>query len=68
MNYRGISLSTLPGNVHAKCLERKSREIVELMLEDGQYGFHPGHSTTDQIFTLRQEILEVCKGCFCMLC
>ena len=53
-NYRRISLLSLPGKVYAKCLERKCREIVESKLEDGQYGFRPGRSTTDQIFTLKQ--------------
>ena len=53
-NYRGISLLGLPGKVYAKFLERKCREIVESKLEDGQCGFRPGRSTTDQIFTLRQ--------------
>ena len=43
-----------PGKVYAKCLERKCREIVESKLEDGQCGFRPGRSTTDQIFTLKQ--------------
>ena len=28
--------------------------IVESKLEDGQCGFHPGRSITDQIFTLKQ--------------
>ena len=49
-----ISLLSLPGKVYAKCLERKCREIVESKLEDGQCGFRPGRSTTDQIFTLKQ--------------
>ena len=53
-NYRGISLLSLPGKVYAKCLERKFREIVESKFEYGQCGFHPGRSTTDQIFTLKQ--------------
>ena len=53
-NYRGISLLSLTGKVYAKCLERKCREIVESKLEDGQCGFRPGRSTTDQIFTLKQ--------------
>ena len=53
-NYRGISLLSLPGKVYAKCLDRKCREIVESKLEDGQCGFRPDRSTTDQIFTLKQ--------------
>ena len=53
-NYRGISLLSLPGKVYAKCLERKCRQLVETQLEDGQCGFRPGRSTTDQIFTLKQ--------------
>ena len=53
-NYQGISLLSLPGKVYAKCFERKCREIMESKLEDGQCGFCPDRSTTDQIFTLRQ--------------
>ena len=53
-NYQGISLLSLSGKAYAKCLKRKCREIVELKLKDGQCGFRPIHSTTDQIFTLRQ--------------
>ena len=52
--HRGISLLSLPGKVYAKCLERKCREIVKSKLEDGQCGFRPGRSTTDQIFTMKQ--------------
>ena len=51
-NYRGISLISVPGKVYAKCLEKKCREIVEPKLTDAQCGFHPGRSTTDQIFAL----------------
>ena len=53
-NYRGISLLSLLGKVHAKCRKRKCREIVESKLEDGQCGFRAGRSTMDQIFTLKQ--------------
>ena len=31
-NYRGISLLSLPGEVYAKCLETKCREIMESKL------------------------------------
>ena len=51
---RDFTPRSLPGKVYAKCLERKCREIVESKLEDGQCGFCPGRSTTDQIFTLKQ--------------
>ena len=54
MNYRGILLLRLPGNVYAKCLERKCPKIVEPKLEDGKCGFRLGCTTTDQIFTLKQ--------------
>ena len=53
-NYRGISLLSLPVKVYAKCLESKCREIVESKLEDGQCGFRPRCTTTNQIFTLKQ--------------
>ena len=53
-NYRGISLISVPGEVYAKCLEKKCREIVEAKLTDAQCGFRPGRSTMDQIFALQQ--------------
>ena len=53
-NYRGISLLSFLGRVYAKCLERKCREIVKPKLNESQCGFRSGHSTTDQIFTLKQ--------------
>ena len=39
INYRGISLFSLPRKVHVKCPEMKRREIVESKLEDDQCGF-----------------------------
>ena len=38
----------------AKYLEIRCREINESKLNNTQCGFHPGHSTTDQNFTLQQ--------------
>ena len=52
-------LLVLPGKVFVKCLERKRREIAESKLEDGQSGFRPGRSTTEQIFTPKQ-MFEKC--------
>ena len=53
-DYRGISLLSLPGNLYAKCRERKCREFVESKLEEVKCGFCLGCSTTNQIFTLKQ--------------
>ena len=63
-NYRGISLLSLPGKVYAKCLARKCREIVESKLEDGQYSFRPGCSTTDQILEKSWEYGKDLIACF----
>ena len=69
--YRRIFLNCSPEKMYAKCLEKKSREIVESKLEDSQCGFRPGRSTTDQIFTLRQTFgksWEYPKGILRILC
>ena len=42
----------------AKCLEKTCHEIIEPKLNDTQCRLRPGHSTTDQIFTL-QQIFEI---------
>ena len=55
--YCGISLLKIPGKVYEKCLEKRSREIIEPKLEYTQCGFHPGWGTTDKIFT-HQQIFE----------
>jgi len=44
----------LPGTVYARCLEKRCRQVIEPQLEEIQCGFHPGRSTTHQIFTLQQ--------------
>ena len=49
-NYREILLLSLPGEMYAEFLERKCQEKMKSKLEDDQCGFHPGRSTTDQIF------------------
>ena len=55
LNYRGISLRSLPQKMFAKCLERKCQEIVKSKLEDGQCGFCPGCYTIIN-FLLRQNL------------
>ena len=53
-NYRGISLLSLLGNVYAKCLKKRCREIVKPQLQDALCIFRLGRSTMDQIFVLQQ--------------
>ena len=36
INYRGISLISLPGKVWSKCLEKKCREVVQPKLTEAQ--------------------------------
>ena len=50
----GAYLISVPGKVYAKCLEKKSREIVESKQTDAQCGFRSGQSTMDQIFAQQQ--------------
>ena len=61
MNYRGISLRSLPGKVYAKCLERKCREMWNQSWK--MSGFCPDRTTTDQIFTLETNLLEILGEC-----
>ena len=53
-NYRSIFQLSIPRKVHAKCLEKRCREIVEPQLQDAQCGYCPGRSIMDQVFTLQQ--------------
>jgi len=53
-NYMSISLLIFPEKVYARCLEKRYHEIFQPDLDATQYGFRPGRSTTDQIFTLQQ--------------
>lgn len=36
-----------------KIIERRLRSVIELQLEQEQYGFRPNRATTDLIFTVR---------------
>ncbi len=56
-NYRGITLLSLPGKVHARVLERSIRLIVEPRIQEEQCGFRPGRGTLDQLYTLSR-VLE----------
>ena len=56
LNYRGISLFSIPGKINANCLEKRCREIFKTQFQDAQYGFCPGRSTMDQIFALKEAL------------
>ena len=69
MNYRRISLFSLPRKVYVKCLERKCREIVESKLEDGQCGSsrsqqHGPNFTVRQIFEESWKFAKDVFACF----
>ena len=53
-NYRGSSLLTLAGKVFCSILHKRIQSQTESILAESQAGFHPGRSTIDQLFTLRQ--------------
>ena len=50
-NYRGIKLMAHTMKLWERIIDRRIREIVEL--DDIQFGFRKGRSTTEPIFTLR---------------
>jgi len=56
-NYRGISILSLPGDMYATCLDKRSQEIIGMKLDDTQCGFHCDSSTTD-LFHLLGNFLE----------
>ena len=51
-NYRGIRLLEHGLKVYEKILEMRLKKLIQL--DDRQYGFRSGKSTTDPIFILRQ--------------
>ena len=51
-SYRGIKLLDQAMKVFERVIERKMRNLVSL--DDMQFGFRPGRSTTDAIFIVRQ--------------
>ena len=55
-NYRGIKLMSHTMKLYERIIERRVRG--ETLVEDEQFGFMPGRSTTDAIFALRQ-LLEM---------
>ena len=54
-NYRGVILMCHAAKMFEKILEKRiRRKIVEERLREEQYGFRPGRSTVDLIFSVRQ--------------
>ena len=56
-NHRGITLLSHAGKIYTRIVEARLRQCVESVLDDSQYGFRPGRSTTDAVFTIKM-ILE----------
>ena len=58
-NYRGISLLSIAGKIFARVVLNRLMAVSEANLPDAQCGFHPGRSTVDMIFTVKQ-VQEKC--------
>ena len=58
-NYRGISLLSIAGKIFARIILNRLIAVSEANLPEAQCGFHPGRSTVDMIFTVRQ-VQEKC--------
>ncbi|KAI3352855.1 hypothetical protein L3Q82_019428 [Scortum barcoo] len=54
----GSHFSASPGRSHARVLERRIRPIVDPRIQEEQCGFRPGRGTLDQLYTLRDRVLE----------
>ena len=52
-NYRGISLIPHIAKLYERIIEKRLRQAVEGILGEWQYGFRPGRSTMDLIFSLK---------------
>ena len=58
-NHRGITLLSHAGKIYTRILEMRLRDCVEDVLDDCQFGFRPGRSTTDAVFTVKM-MLDKC--------
>ena len=58
-NHRGITLLSHAGKIYNRILGRRLRDCVEDILDDSQFGFRPGRSTTEAVFTVKM-MLEKC--------
>ena len=53
-NYRGISLSSIPGKVYGRILIEKIRSLTERLIGEEQCGFRSGRGCVDQVFVMKQ--------------
>ena len=53
-NYRGISLLPIAGKIFARIILNRLIAVSKASLPEAQCGFHPGRSTVDIIFAVRQ--------------
>ena len=58
-NHRGITWLSHAGKIYNRILQRRLRDCVEDILDDCLFGFRPGRSTTDAVFTAKM-MLEKC--------
>ena len=56
-NWRGITLTSVPGKIFCSLLLSRIKVSVDKILRQEQAGFRPGRSCNEQIYILRQ-ILE----------
>ena len=54
INYRGITLLSVPGKLFAMLLLKRATRYLHALRRPQQAGFMPGRSTTEQIHTIRQ--------------
>ena len=60
-NHRGITLLSHAGKIYIRILEIRLRDCVEDILDDCQFGFRPGRSTTDAVFTVKMMLEKCCE-------
>ena len=60
-NYRGISLLNVTYKIFTNLMTRYTEPYIDDILENYQYGFQKGRSTTDQTFCMRMILEKACE-------